>query len=169
MGENVENEVQAPPEIDEPKAASLSKSWWGVAKRRPPLTCCTRVCCCNAVMCSLPSPSIERPSAKIPRSLMQTWRGDWESIKTQVGGGNVQAGHLARLHGELSERTFSLMDQIADASGLSLDPVSESYYLMTVLVDHLPRLSGEVQVQGQPVERMRAAALARSTRAASRS
>jgi len=27
MGENVENEVQAPPEIDEPKAASLSKSW----------------------------------------------------------------------------------------------------------------------------------------------
>jgi hypothetical protein len=28
------------------------------------------------------------------------------------------------------------MDLVADASGLSLDPVAESYYLMTAMVDH---------------------------------
>ena len=74
----------------------------------------------------------------------QAWRADWESIKTQVNSGAADAGRSAQHHEDLVQRTFSLMDQIADASGLSLDPVSESYYLMTVLVDHLPRLSGEV-------------------------
>jgi chemotaxis protein histidine kinase CheA len=41
---------------------------------------------------------------------------------------------------------LDLLDQVADVSGLSLDPVGESYYLMTAVIDHLPRLAESLAV-----------------------
>ena len=53
----------------------------------------------------------------------------------------IKAGESFAAHTALVNRNIAPMDQVADASGLSLDPVAESCYIMTALVDHLPRLA----------------------------
>ncbi|MCB1997573.1 MAG: hypothetical protein KDG57_17165, partial [Rhodoferax sp.] len=69
------------------------------------------------------------------------WSTRWDTVKAQA---HQDAKAAAAQYGELDDSLLTVMDQVADTSGLSLDPVSESYYLMTVLVDHLPRLATEV-------------------------
>jgi methyl-accepting chemotaxis protein len=81
--------------------------------------------------------ALAQPTAK-------AWQADWDTLKAPAAPGGSDLAMASRLREQLSEHTFTLMDQIADASGLSLDPVAESYYLMTALVDHLPRLTDEV-------------------------
>jgi len=68
-------------------------------------------------------------------------RTSWKDISGKVDAGRVPAGESFAAHTALIERNFLVLDLIADASGLSLDPVSESYYVMTALIDHLPRLA----------------------------
>jgi methyl-accepting chemotaxis protein len=48
----------------------------------------------------------------------------------------------------LLERSALLVEDVADASGLTLDPKAESYFIMTALVEHLPRLAEEVDRLG---------------------
>ena len=64
---------------------------------------------------------------------------DWAALAGQVDSRSVTLDESFERHTRLIERNIDLIDQVADASGLSLDPVAESYYLMTAVVDHLPR------------------------------
>ena len=75
-------------------------------------------------------------------------RGDWDKLNQQLTANNLNAEASMRIHGELFDKFFVLMDNVADGSGLSLDPVAESYYMVTALVDHLPRLAEEVDHLG---------------------
>ncbi len=55
------------------------------------------------------------------------------------------AGHTRQV-----QQLMMVIDAIADGSGLSLDPVAESYYLMTAATDFLPRLAESVaQARGK--------------------
>ncbi|NDY91457.1 methyl-accepting chemotaxis protein [Ideonella livida] len=87
----------------------------------------------------------------------------WEQLAAQVEGRNVATQDSFARHSELVQRLFTLIEQVADASGLSLDPVAESYFTMTALTDHLPRLTEAAALErgrgaallasGQPTER----------------
>ena len=68
-------------------------------------------------------------------------KAGWKAISEKVDARAVSASESFAAHTGLIERNFLVLDLIADASGLSLDPVAESYYVMTALVDHLPRLA----------------------------
>ena len=68
-------------------------------------------------------------------------RGRWKSLAADVAERRVDAARSIEAHSALIGQNLSAMDAIADASGLSLDPVAESYYVMTAAVDHLPRLA----------------------------
>ena len=68
-------------------------------------------------------------------------KAGWKAISEKVDARAVSAPESFAAHTGLIERNFVVLDLIADASGLSLDPVAESYYVMTALVDHLPRLA----------------------------
>jgi methyl-accepting chemotaxis protein len=72
----------------------------------------------------------------------------WDKLSQQLDAKSLDAGKSLDAHTELVQAGFVILDQIADASGLSLDPVSETYYLMTAMVDHLPRLAEEVDHLG---------------------
>jgi methyl-accepting chemotaxis protein len=65
----------------------------------------------------------------------------WDKLSASVDAGGLSAGESFSAHRELVEATFSVMELAADASGLTLDPVAETYFVMTALVDHLPRLA----------------------------
>jgi methyl-accepting chemotaxis protein len=71
----------------------------------------------------------------------RAWKASWDKLSQQVDSHAIQADESFAAHTALVERNIALMDGMADVSGLSLDPVAESYYMMTALVDHLPRLA----------------------------
>ena len=54
-------------------------------------------------------------------------------------------------HKTLIDQNLRVIELTADAAGLSLDPVAETYFLVTALTDHLPRLAeatGSVRGKG---------------------
>ena len=65
----------------------------------------------------------------------------WTALGEKINNRSLSAGESFAAHTALIERNFVVLDLIADASGLSLDPMAESYYVMTALIDHLPRLA----------------------------
>jgi len=71
----------------------------------------------------------------------RAWKAGWDKLSQQVDAKAIKAAESFVAHAALVDRNIALMDQMADVSGLSLDPVAESYYIMTALVDHLPRLA----------------------------
>ncbi|MBL8327461.1 MAG: HAMP domain-containing protein [Rubrivivax sp.] len=74
----------------------------------------------------------------------------FESVAAKVGSKGVSGKDSFALHTALVNQNLLLMDAVADESGLSLDPVAESYYLMTATVDHLPRLAEAIaQMRGR--------------------
>jgi methyl-accepting chemotaxis protein len=74
---------------------------------------------------------------------------DWDKLFAQVNKRDLAPEASFASHSALTQRNLSLLDHVADTSGLSLDPVAESYYLITALVDHLPRLAeAAAQVRG---------------------
>ncbi|MCA3070748.1 MAG: HAMP domain-containing protein [Rhodocyclaceae bacterium] len=66
------------------------------------------------------------------------------ALSEKVNARSLSAAESFAAHTALIERNFLVLDLIADGSGLSLDPVAESYYVMTALIDHLPRLAESV-------------------------
>ena len=64
----------------------------------------------------------------------------WGQLRQRVDGQPSDLAGNAAGHAALADRLLRAIDLIADASGLSLDPVPETYYVMTAMVDHLPRL-----------------------------
>ena len=71
----------------------------------------------------------------------KAWKGAWDKLGAQVDSRGIKAADSFAAHTDLAQRNLALIDHIADASGLSLDPVADTYYVMTALVDHLPRLA----------------------------
>ena len=65
----------------------------------------------------------------------------WTALADKVNARGLSATESFAAHTALIDRNFVVLDLIADGSGLSLDPVAESYYVMTALIDHLPRLA----------------------------
>ncbi|HEX5355541.1 MAG TPA: methyl-accepting chemotaxis protein [Aquabacterium sp.] len=65
----------------------------------------------------------------------------WDRLSQGVDAHQLSAQDSMHAHAEVLQAHFGVMDKIADGSALSLDPVAESYYLMTAAVDHLPRLT----------------------------
>lgn len=65
----------------------------------------------------------------------------WDALVAKVDGRTAVAKESFEAHTELVERSIHALDLSADASGLSLDPVAETYFVMTALVDHVPRMS----------------------------
>lgn len=77
-------------------------------------------------------------------------RADWQQLRQRAGAGQLDLASSAAAHGRLVEQLLRLNEHVADASGLSLDPVAETYYLMTAMVDHLPRLvDATVEMRGR--------------------
>ena len=77
-------------------------------------------------------------------------KADWDKVVQRIDGRELSAKESFAAHSEIVQKNLLLLDKVADASGLSLDPVAETYYLMTAVVDHLPRMAEAVaQTRGQ--------------------
>jgi methyl-accepting chemotaxis protein len=63
----------------------------------------------------------------------------WEKLSAAVDARALSSTESFNAHHDLITTAFKVLDQVADISGLSLDPVGESYFLVNALVDHLPR------------------------------
>ena len=91
---------------------------------------------------------------------------DWTTLAAQVGQGSIQPAQSFQAHTALLAREMKLLDLIADASGMSLDPAAETYYLVTALVDHLPHLAeATAQVRGVGVGMLSSASVNPADRA----
>jgi methyl-accepting chemotaxis protein len=71
---------------------------------------------------------------------------DWTALAQSVQARTIAPPASFAGHSKLVARNQKLIERIADSSGLSLDPVAESYYMMTAATDHLPRLAEEFAV-----------------------
>jgi hypothetical protein len=74
---------------------------------------------------------------------------DWDKVVQRIDGRELSAKESFAAHSEIVQKNLLLLDKVADASGLSLDPVAETYYLMTAVVDHLPRMAEAVAQMAQ--------------------
>ena len=66
---------------------------------------------------------------------------DWGDLSAKVKAGEIKPEDARTAHRELIARVSVVLEHVADESSLSLDPVAESYYLVTALTDHAPRLA----------------------------
>jgi methyl-accepting chemotaxis protein len=88
---------------------------------------------------------------KAPADFQEVSAG-FAALKAAVDGQSISAAESFVAHTKLIDQYLFAVETIADESGLSLDPVSESYYLMTTVVDYLPRLAefvSEVRAKNQ--------------------
>ena len=74
----------------------------------------------------------------------KVFKADWDKLNKQVETKDIAAADSMAVHTALVARNIAAIDAVADASGLSLDPVAETYFIMTAIVDHLPRLAETV-------------------------
>jgi methyl-accepting chemotaxis protein len=87
---------------------------------------------------------------KQPIALAQAWKTNWDQLSARVDQRGLKPEESFAEHSRLVAENILLIDAVADASGLSLDPVAESYYLMTAVVDHLPRATeATARLRGQ--------------------
>jgi methyl-accepting chemotaxis protein len=74
---------------------------------------------------------------------------DWRALTEKIAARSIPAVTSHAEHTRLIEVCIEAIDTVADLSGLSLDPVAETYYVMTAIVDHLPRLSAAAATLAQ--------------------
>ncbi|MEO3691948.1 methyl-accepting chemotaxis protein [Roseateles paludis] len=72
---------------------------------------------------------------------LQTLARDYQQVAERVGAKQLDVGASFAAHGELVRRALGLIEVIGDESGLALDPVAESYYVVTTVVDSLPQVA----------------------------
>jgi methyl-accepting chemotaxis protein len=68
-------------------------------------------------------------------------KAGWDKLTQQVEARSITPAQSFAAHSALVASGLTLVEDIADASGLSLDPIGATYYLVTATVDHLPRLA----------------------------
>ncbi|MBL8305309.1 MAG: nitrate- and nitrite sensing domain-containing protein, partial [Rubrivivax sp.] len=78
---------------------------------------------------------------KVSANDVQSLKAEWEKLGTQVDTKSISPAESFSAHSQLIDHTLRSIESMADASGLSLDPVAETYFVMTAAVDHLPRLT----------------------------
>jgi methyl-accepting chemotaxis protein len=66
---------------------------------------------------------------------------DWAALAKDVASGVLTAPISSQRHSALIARSLLLLEDISAASGLSLDPEAESYFLIMATVRDLPRLT----------------------------
>ena len=79
-----------------------------------------------------------------PIEELKAMKAEWDKLLARVDGGKIDPESSVQAHTTLVDTTISVIDAIGDASGLSLDPVADSYYVITAMLDHLPRLTESV-------------------------
>ena len=94
----------------------------------------------NAAFAGLIQRCDERAYSKAAAEL-KAMKTAWDTLAGKVDARSIAGADAFAAHSALVDRSLLTLDQVADASGLSLDPVSETYYVMTAMVDHLPRLA----------------------------
>jgi len=87
---------------------------------------------------------LNKQDMKLAVATLKTMRGNWDKLQQQLDAKALNNDKMLEAHAALADLHFTMLEQVADASGLSLDPVAETYFLMTAMVDHLPRLAEEV-------------------------
>ncbi|MEK8033733.1 methyl-accepting chemotaxis protein [Ideonella sp. DXS29W] len=70
-------------------------------------------------------------------------RTAWDKARSASESGKAAINEIGDAHGSVVDGLLALLDDIADGSGLALDPAADSYNLMTALMDHLPRAVNE--------------------------
>ena len=96
----------------------------------------------------------------------KAWKTGWDKLSSQVDSRGIEPADSFAAHADLVHRNLAQIERVADASGLSLDPVSESYFVMTAVVDHLPRLAeATASVRGHGTAMLAAGATSASDRA----
>ena len=91
---------------------------------------------------------LDKQGFKDGAAASKAMRGAWDKLQQQLDAKALDMDKMLAGHAALATEHFAVLDQVADASGLSLDPVAETYFLMTAMVDHLPRLAEEVSELG---------------------
>ncbi|WP_242032791.1 adenylate/guanylate cyclase domain-containing protein [Oscillatoria sp. FACHB-1406] len=75
-----------------------------------------------------------------PLRTSEEWRklkGEWQQLKKQVF--SLDEAAIVGAHGKFVTKAIALMKQVGDTSNLILDPVIDSYYLMSPVVVYLPQ------------------------------
>ncbi len=76
---------------------------------------------------------------------------EWAELSRAVAAGAVTGAQSFARHSALVGRQLHLLESVADASGMSLDPSGHSYFLIQSVLMHLPRLTetlGQTRAQG---------------------
>ena len=66
-------------------------------------------------------------------------KSGWDKLQAAIDGRQAGADEIETLNGEVVAHAVEMLDEIADGSGLALDPMADTYNLMTAVMDHLPR------------------------------
>ncbi len=67
-----------------------------------------------------------------------------QKLQDQVSGKTIDASKSFTAHSELVSEALLLVENIADASGLSLDPEESTYYLVTAVAEYVPQLTESI-------------------------
>ena len=82
---------------------------------------------------------------------LQAIETEWAELSRAVASRGVTGPQSFARHTALIERQLGLLESVTDASGMSLDPHSHSYFLIQSVLVHLPRLTetlGQTRAQG---------------------
>jgi methyl-accepting chemotaxis protein len=77
---------------------------------------------------------------------LKTLKGRWDKLLAQVNARQATAELSFQMHRTLIDDTLKVIELIGDGSGLALDPVAESYYLVTAVTDHMPRVAESIAI-----------------------
>ena len=101
----------------------------------------------------------------------QRIRSDWTALADAVGSRAVDGPQSFARHTALIAQQLDLLEDVTDVSGMTLDPVSETYFMIQAALSYLPQLTeslGQARAQGalvlargeaSPEQRARLAAL----------
>jgi methyl-accepting chemotaxis protein len=85
-------------------------------------------------------PKLQDPMFERSRRLFVQLGSDFDALQREVASKSLAVAEGFARHGRLVEQYLFALEAVADESALSLDPVADSYFLMTVVTDHAPRL-----------------------------
>ena len=67
--------------------------------------------------------------------------GEWRSLASRVSGRSIDGAQSDLQHRTLIAHELALIEDLANTSGLSLDPDAATYYVQRAVLDYLPRLT----------------------------
>ncbi|WP_439112437.1 methyl-accepting chemotaxis protein [Hydrogenophaga sp.] len=81
----------------------------------------------------------------------QSIRSDWATLADAVGSRALDGPQSFARHTALIARQLDLLEDVTDVSGMTLDPVGETYFLIQAALSYLPQLTeslGQARAQG---------------------